>query len=136
MTDMKYSIALIIVLGIALGVYDLIPLSDADKDELAGRVVRVVDGDSLYVEGIETQIRLFGVDAPEREEPGYKIATETLSRITDRQNLSCNHVDTDRYDRIIGRCFLSDGKEVNRLMIESKTTREYCRYSNGLYGHC
>jgi endonuclease YncB( thermonuclease family) len=37
----------------------------------AGKVIRVVDGDSLYLEGQEIQIRLFGVDAPEQSERGY-----------------------------------------------------------------
>ncbi|NNC54748.1 MAG: hypothetical protein HKO07_03390 [Pseudomonadales bacterium] len=29
----------------------------------------VVDGDSLYLAGVKAQIRLWGVDAPERGEP-------------------------------------------------------------------
>ena len=38
----------------------------------------VVDGDSLYLQGIKKQIRLWGVDAPERNEKGFKQATAAL----------------------------------------------------------
>ena len=81
--------------------------------DYAGAVVRVVDGDSLYLESLETQIRLFGVDAPERSE-----------------------IERDRYDRIVARCFMKDGREINRLMLDEPHTDEYCRYSKGHYGHC
>lgn len=99
-------------------------------------VSRIVDGDSLYLQGIKPQIRLFGVDAPERDEAGYRAATDTLRRLVESQRLRCDQVDQDRYERIIGRCFLANGQEVNRIMIESGTAKEYCRFSRGVYGHC
>ena len=42
-------------------------------DEVNGSVRYVVDGDSLYINGYEPQIRLWGVDAPESDEPGFKM---------------------------------------------------------------
>jgi len=48
-------------------------------NEHAGAVIRVVDGDSLYLEGVTAQIRLWGVDAPERD--GLAMMThEVISR--------------------------------------------------------
>lgn len=99
-------------------------------------VTRIVDGDSLYLQGIDTQIRLFGVDAPERNEPGYAEARTALRQLAKGKDLHCDQVDKDRYDRIVARCFLPDGLEINQLMIESGTADEYCRFSKGLYGAC
>lgn len=101
---------------------------------LSGMVVRVVDGDSLYLDSHEPQIRLWGVDAPERDEDGFTAATRELVSLAQNERLSCEPVDRDRYGRTVARCFLTDGREVNRLMIESGTAQEYLRYSNGFYG--
>ena len=105
-------------------------------DEVFGYVQRIVDGDSLYLEGTEAQIRLWGVDAPEQQDPGYGEATKTLAAVAGERQLRCKVVDSDKYERFVGRCFRRDGKEVNRLMLESGTTREYCYFSGGHYGNC
>jgi endonuclease YncB( thermonuclease family) len=110
--------------------------SSPDPDVWEGNVTRVVDGDSLYLEGRETQIRLFGVDAPERQEDGYQLATDTLFSMAFGKSLICAQVDEDKYGRFIGRCFLEDGREINQAMINSGTTREYCRFSKGIYNGC
>lgn len=101
--------------------------------DVAGDVRHVVDGDSLYVRGHEPQIRLWGVDAPERDEAGYREATATLTQLARGKRVTCQKVDRDRYGRTVARCFLSDGREVNRLMIESGSAREYVRFSKGFY---
>lgn len=100
---------------------------------LSGQVVHVVDGDSLYIDGHEPQIRLWGVDAPEREEDGFTDATEQLRLIASGQSLTCNPVDRDCYGRTVARCFKEDGQEINRMMIESGTADEFMRYSEGFY---
>lgn len=105
----------------------------ADTEKITSAVKRVVDGDSLYLHGYEPQIRLWGVDAPERDEKGFKAATRQLSRMALNQVLACQRVDTDRYGRTVARCFLKDGREINRMMIESGTATEYMRYSKGFY---
>lgn len=102
-------------------------------DEIAGTVRRVVDGDSIYLAGHDPQVRLWGVDAPERDEAGYAEATATLTQIAQDQGVTCQEVDRDQYGRTVARCFLGDGQEINRLMIESGTATEYVRYSQGFY---
>ena len=105
----------------------------ADADKITSTVKRVVDGDSLYLQGYQPQIRLWGVDAPERDEHGFKAATRQLSKIALKRSVTCQRVDTDRYGHTVARCFLKDGREINRLMIESGTATEYMRYSKGFY---
>jgi endonuclease YncB( thermonuclease family) len=100
---------------------------------LVGQAIRVVDGDSLYLDGHQPQIRLWGVDAPERDMQGFNAATRQLKLITSGQPLTCNPVDRDRYGRTVARCFRGDGQEINRMMIESGTATEFMRYSEGFY---
>lgn len=102
----------------------------------ADKCVRVVDGDSLYLDGLPTQIRLWGVDAPERGQAGFAEATSTLRQLALHNNLLCRQVDIDKYKRIVAHCFLASGEDINRLMLESGTAKEYCYFSRGHFGFC
>ena len=99
-----------------------------------GRVRFVADGDSLYLHGRKHQVRLWGVDAPERGRTGARAATQHLTTIAQNQIIRCQEIDTDRYGRSVARCFLSNGQELNRMMIESGHAREYRRFTRGFYG--
>jgi endonuclease YncB( thermonuclease family) len=98
-----------------------------------GVAARIVDGDTLYLEGVETRIRLWGLDAPERDAPGGSAATRALKEIAHGEHLTCRQVDTDRYGRIVGQCFLPDGRDIAALMIARGAATEYVRYSGGHY---
>ncbi|MEZ5825079.1 MAG: thermonuclease family protein [Geminicoccaceae bacterium] len=100
---------------------------------LHGRVKRVVDGDSLYLQNVDRQIRLWGLDAPEWNEDGGEAATASLTSIAGGHQLECTVIDHDRYGRIVGRCERPDGEDVVALMIRSGTAAEYRRYSGGYY---
>ena len=100
---------------------------------IKGRVRKIVDGDSLYINTHRPQIRLWGVDAPEINEKAYKAATKTLAKIAIGQYISCKKITIDKYGRTIARCFLNNGDEINRLMIESGTAKEYFRFTKGFY---
>lgn len=85
----------------------------------------------------ETRACALGVeDAPEKSERGAEAARNALVRITDGKRITFIEIDRDRYGRTVARVFLPDGQEVNRLMIESGTATEFCRYSKGFYGEC
>lgn len=130
MRSLKQFLVIILILAAVIAIIDRWPSASPESTaSMARAVTRIVDGDSLYLQGIKPQIRLFGVDAPERDEAGYRAATDTLRRLVESQRLRCDQVDQDRYERIIGRCFLVNGQEVNRIMIESGTAKEYCRFS-------
>ena len=111
----------------------LAPVSFTEPPEIKARVSYVVDGDSLYLDGHKPQLRLWGVDAPERGQTGYRATTDTLFNIAHGQPVTCRPVDKDRYGRDVARCFLPDGREINRMMIESRTAREYLPFSKGFY---
>ncbi|WP_425409233.1 thermonuclease family protein [Hyphococcus sp.] len=101
--------------------------------EIEGVVTRVVDGDTFYISGTTTRIRLWGLDAPERAHAAGPAATRELKRLAEGRRVTCRKVDEDRYGRIVGQCFLSDGDDIAALMIKSGTAREFLRYSGGYY---
>ncbi len=100
---------------------------------LIAEAARIVDGDTFYLEGVSTRIRLWGVDAPERDEEGFDQATQTLTRLVDGETLSCEHIDTDPYERLVARCYFNDGRDLSEQMIDSGVATEYLRYTRGYY---
>ncbi|MGB5199944.1 MAG: thermonuclease family protein [Sedimenticolaceae bacterium] len=57
-------------------------LAPAADNQLPGRVLRIVDGDSLVldVQGSQYRIELWGIDAPERNQPWGEAAADQLNR--------------------------------------------------------
>lgn len=131
----------------------------ADKlsSPIIGLARYVVDGDSLYLAGEKRQIRLWGVDAPERDEAGFDAARSVLKKLAFNKRLQCWQQDIDRYGRIVARCWpisdksnsddqsdaaqaddklLDKSLEINRLMIKSSSATEYCFFTDGYYGFC
>ena len=97
---------------------------------------KITDGDTFSLRGTSRRIRVWGLDAPERDEAGGSAATETLRGLISGQTLVCEVRDMDRYGRIVGQCFLSDGRDITAEMIRFGVATEYCRYSGGYYGTC
>lgn len=108
--------------------------SPFEPESVSGWVRHVTDGDSLYIGKYKPQIRLWGVDAPEQGERGFQLAKDTLAKLVQGQHITCRQIDVDRYGRTVGRCFLKDGREINRMMIESGAAKEYMRFTKGFYG--
>ncbi|MEM8844063.1 MAG: thermonuclease family protein [Pseudomonadota bacterium] len=126
------AIGVIVLAGLVLVSRNFQPSLHA-SDHIESTVRYVVDGDSLYLEGYQPQIRLWGVDAPEKNELGYDQAKRYLNKIALAQQVHCDIVDIDKYDRSVSRCFLENGDEINRMMIESHTAKEYLRFTQGFY---
>lgn len=112
------------------------PEQPRSDEPFSGQVRYVVDGDSLYLEGVEPQIRLWGINAPERDEPGYKQATKTLRKLALRKHIKCYRQDTDKFGRTVARCETKDGEDISRKMLNSGKASEYCWFSKGFYGTC
>jgi endonuclease YncB( thermonuclease family) len=111
--------------------------SDARRDvDFSGRVTRIVDGDTFWISGQDVRIRVWALDAPEVREAAGSAATATLTRLIAGQTLQCRQRDIDRYGRIVGQCWLPDGRDITAAMIASGTASEYCRFSRNHYGTC
>ena len=105
------------------------PASAADEPVLAGRVTRVIDGDTLDVllASGRIRVRLHGVDAPERDQPSGREASEWLrQRVQDREVL-LEPVTQDRYERMVAIVLLDDAN-VNRELLRAGHAWAYRSY--------
>jgi len=102
----------------------------------------VVDGDTLYVGRLK--YRLCGIDAPERDQPGYREATNYLRKLVKGKSIKCTPVDQGTpcdgrskarsYDRIVAQCFV-DGKDLAAEMVKAGHAMDWPKFSGEYYGH-
>lgn len=109
------------------------PAPPLENETYQGKARYIVDGDTLYIRGHKPAIRLWGVDAPEKNESGHIAATNMLKQLAEGKKIQCKKIETDRYGRTVARCFLSNGQEINAAMIASGTASEYKRFTKGFY---
>ncbi len=93
------------------------------------------DGDSLVLN--DTEVRLFGIDAPEYnqtcngsagEYPCGRKARDALRALLRNRTISCRSFETDRYGRAVSVC--KDGDlEINREMVRQGWAVAYFRHS-------
>lgn len=72
----------------------------------SGRVTAIEDGDGLWIEGIH--VRLYGVDAPEDEQPGGAEATAWLESVTLGKRVVVHQMAVDKYRRPVGIVYTDD----------------------------
>ena len=94
------------------------------------------DGDSLMVG--DTEVRLFGIDAPEFDQSCTKngqewscgtAAAEQLSRLVTGKHVVCVSVGVDAHKRVLGRC-MAGATDVNRTMVALGYAVAFRRYSS------
>ncbi len=129
----SFYIVIIAFFVVAFFVWQNRPTPPLENETYQGKTRFVVDGDTLYIDGHKPSIRLWGVDAPEKNESGHNAATDKLKALAQGQKLNCRKIETDRYGRTVARCFLPNGQEINAAMIASGTAKEYRRYTKGFY---
>lgn len=105
---------------------------DAAEDRLEG-TASVIDGDTIEIHG--ERIRLSGIDTPERGKRCgtvnvYQKAALALSDMIGARTVSCSILETDRYDRKVGRCE-AGGKSLESQLVRAGWGRDWPRYSNG-----
>ncbi|MEA1938594.1 MAG: thermonuclease family protein [Pseudomonadota bacterium] len=100
------------------------------KAVIEGEVTRVLDGDTFDLG--DTRIRIWGIDAPERDTPLYDRATETLVAIIDDDTPVCRHMDTDKYGRTVASCTIDD-RDIAAEMVLAGMARDYYHFSRGAY---
>ncbi|MFU0872711.1 thermonuclease family protein [Kluyvera sichuanensis] len=106
--------------------------------DIEGRVVRVLDGDTIEVlqeTNERSRIRLNGIDAPEKEQAFGQRSRQFLSRLLAQQFVTVTGDETDRYGRLLGTVWLN-GQDINLLQVQSGMAWAY-RYqgkaSNSAY---
>lgn len=98
---------------------------------MTGRVSKVTDGDTftLDVSGQEPQrVRLYGIDAPERDQPYGQVAGTALAMWIDGRDVSVTVSDVDRYGRLVGTVFVGD-HNINLAMVQQGYAWWYKQYA-------
>ncbi len=89
--------------------------------DFIGKVVGVMDGDSIRVmhEGQAEQIRLLGIDCPEKRQPFGTRAKEYTSELAFGQEVRVYGDKRDRYGRRLAEVLLPDGRSLNQELIKA-----------------
>ena len=98
---------------------------------LYAKVIRVVDGDTIYLKNKEhgkLKIRLADIDAPEKDQPYGDEATNILKKMIDKKIVKLNKVTVDRYKRIIG-IITYENVEINYYLVKSGYAWCYDKYN-------
>ncbi len=96
---------------------------------LTGKVMRVIDGDTIDVllASGRIRVRLHGVDAPERNQPGGSDATGWLTRQVGNQAVQLEPVSQDQYERMVAVVH-RDGRSINQDLVQAGHAWAYRRY--------
>jgi len=99
-------------------------------DTLVGKVVSIVDGDTVTIinNDQQTKIRLAEIDTPEKNQPYGKKAKKALSDFIFNKEVEVEVVTIDRYGRTVGKIFL-DNQSINKEMVKAGHAWAYVTYT-------
>jgi endonuclease YncB( thermonuclease family) len=109
-----------------------------------GKVTSVADGDTFTMESEtgKVRVRICGIDAPERGQPGYGQAAGVLANMIEGKTVHCLQVGEgtvcdgrskpNSRDRIVAQCFL-DKLDIAEEMAKSGTACDWPKFSGGHY---
>ncbi len=104
--------------------------STAAAADLSGPA-RAIDGDTMRVG--ETTVRIWGIAAPERSEPGGRQATAAMADLLARGPVSCLDSGDRSHGRVVAACTVA-GVDIGGAMVASGWARDCPAYSGGVYG--
>ena len=96
---------------------------------------KIVDGDTIHIKN--NKIRLYGIDAPEKNQICIKNnlewscgikATLAINNIINNKEVMCKILDIDQYKRYIAECFVNN-ININKQMIREGWALAYRFYS-------
>lgn len=118
----------------AVGLLCGLAVATAGCEAREGQVVQVFDGDSFVMRepgGTETEVRLFGIDAPERHQPWSRRSRQALRGLVRGRALRLVTVTEDQYGRVVATVYrVDDGMDVNAEMLRQGHAWVYRRYTD------
>lgn len=93
----------------------------------------IVDGDTLTIR--KTQIRLFGIDAPELDHPYGVKSKWALHKLCKGHDITAVISEVDNYGRTVAACYLPDGKDLSAEMVKLGLALDWPKFSKGVYAH-
>lgn len=103
-------------------------------EDFQGKVVRIVDGDTLDVLYSQQaqRVRLYGVDAPEKSQPFGSRARQFTAGLVFGHTVTVRDKGRDRYGRALAEITRSDGRSLNRELVANGFAWHYKHYSSDL----
>jgi len=98
-------------------------------DVFSGRVVGVMDGDTLEVlrDGALVRVRLACVDSPEKGQPSATLAKQFTSTMAFGKTVTVRVAGHDRYGRELGQVTLEDGDNLNQKLLRTGLAWHYAQ---------
>lgn len=99
-----------------------------------GKVIGVSDGDTIKVLQDKTtiKIRLYGVDAPEKEQPVGQRAKQFTSNLVFGKIVTVQTVAKDHYGRMVAKVYIGD-KCLNEMLLAAGMAWHYRQYDKTKY---
>lgn len=99
----------------------LFPFDAIAKDDSSVRVEKIIDGDTIQVQykAKSVQVRLWGIDTPEYQQPFSKPAKKFTAQLLEEGRVQLKIKDWDRYGRIVAIVTMTDQRCVNEELIKA-----------------
>ena len=99
--------------------------------EIQGKVIRVLDGDTIEVlqDKKPVRIRLANIDAPEKKQDYGRWSTDMMKSLVAGKTVTVTYFQRDRYGRILGQVYAPDGMNVNQFMVRAGAAWVYEQYN-------
>ncbi|MDK2743488.1 MAG: thermonuclease family protein [Nitrospira sp. BO4] len=109
----------------------LIPFPVGATSEFYGKVIAIIDGDTIEVlhNRRPERIRLTGIDCPEKKQAFGNRAKQATSNLSFGQNVTIQPTGKDRYGRTLATVMLRDGKNLNRELVKEGWCWWYRKYA-------
>jgi endonuclease YncB( thermonuclease family) len=120
------------MLKFAAVVWLLVHAIGVNAAQFTGRVVAVLDGDTIVVLATDRQrvrVRLAGIDAPEKGQPFANRAKAHLSHLVHARDVVVDWHKRDPYGRVVGKVRVS-GVDAALEMVTSGLAWHYARFAN------
>lgn len=117
--------------GLLLAMAVIIAAEHAHAETVKGTVTKVLDGDSLIVktESKQIEVRLFGVDAPEWDQPFGPEAKAFTTGLSINKKVTVKIKSVDKYKRTVGEVFLPDGKNLGHTLVNEGLAWWYQKFA-------
>ncbi|ELF6528460.1 thermonuclease family protein [Salmonella enterica] len=104
------------------------PVLSAD---IHGRVIRVLDGDTIEVMASReaVRVRLVNIDAPEKKQNYGRWSTDMMKSLVAGKTVTATYFQRDRYGRILGQVYAPDGMNVNQFLVRAGAAWVYEQYN-------
>ncbi|ALA58357.1 thermonuclease family protein [Nitrospira moscoviensis] len=110
----------------------ILPLSPtAAAEEFTARVISVIDGDDLIVRhnGLNEDVRLYGIDCPEEGQAYGRRAKEFTTKLAYHKTVTVQAHGSDAFGRTIADVILPDGRLLNHQLVKAGLAWWFRRYA-------